>query len=99
MLVPHWDGEDWIFNDSPWACHVSELQEGTNAKDMGNKIEWRRVPSQRAHLEHWLKFAGSTLIKAETDYLERARLCCLFFQEFEKRHVDKPYQRRRTGFF
>ena len=93
---------NWDFSKS-WICRISEYRE----KDRDNpafdqklpELWWRSSPKMFAIVEQWLAQAGSSLTRAETDYKERARLCCYFFQEFERNFKPVPFKRSRAHLF
>lgn len=101
ILIPKWGhfSKTWMYNETPWACHVSEPHKDVTTADLARTTAWRRNPAQLAHCKQWLEFAGSSLEYAETDYLERARLCVFFFQEFERNFVPQPFRRVKQHLF
>lgn len=46
-----------------------------------------------------LKALGSSIELCETDYKERTRVCCFFFQEFERKFVPQPFNRANAHLF
>lgn len=102
ILLPHWDaaGGKWDFNRKPQICYISEpYGEGESLARGLKDAAWRRVPSQKEHVLQWMKEADSTLELCETDYRERTRVCCYFFQRFEAEHVQKPFKRAKMHMF
>ena len=95
ILLPHWEKGAWNFNKKPQIRYISEpYGEGAILLRGMKEAEWRRINSERAHVEQWLEEAGSSLELCETDYKERARLCAFFFQEFERNFVPQPFKRQ-----
>lgn len=103
VLVPKWKKTGgWDFNSTPITLYLSEPFEGTDEAARIRSLQlsaWRDVPAQRAHVEHWLKDAGSSIELCETDYKERTRVCCFFFQEFERKFVPQPFNRANAHLF
>ena len=100
ILLPHWVNGRWKFDKKPSICYISEpYGEGEVLLRGMKEASWRHVPSEREHVESWLRYAGSTLEKAETDYKERARLCGFFFKEFERNFVPRPFKRTKPYLF
>lgn len=100
ILLPHWVNGRWKFDKKPSICYISEpYGEGEVLLRGMKEASWRHVPSEREHVESWLRYAGSTLEKAEADYKERARLCGFFFKEFERNFVPRPFKRNKPHLF
>jgi hypothetical protein len=100
ILLPRWKKGRWDFNLTPSVCYISEaFGEGDTLLRSLNEANWRNVGAEREHVEQWLLEAGSTLELAEQDYKERARLCCYFFQRFEKEFVPGPFKRAAHHLF
>ena len=90
----------WDWTKKPDIIYLSEpFGEGDVLQRNLKDSAWRKVASEREHVLTWLADAGTTLEVAETDYKERARLCCYFFQEFERNFVPLPFKRSRAHLF
>lgn len=101
ILVPKCkpNGE-WDWSKKPDIVYLSEPFGEGDILRRGMKLsKWRQVDSERKHVEQWLMQAGTTLEIAESDYKERARICCYFFQEFERNFKPQPFRRARTPMF
>jgi hypothetical protein len=100
ILVPQWGNGKWLFNVTPLIYYVSEPfgDEGAVMRGLHN-AKWREVDHKVAHVQAWLKFCQSDLQLVEKDYPERVRVCCLFFQEFERNLVPTPFKRRKARLF
>jgi hypothetical protein len=100
ILLPHWEKGAWNFNKKPQICYISEpFGEGHVLLRGMKESAWRHIDGEREHVLQWLAEAGSSLTLAETDYKERARLCCYFFQRFEQGFTPGPFKRSRTHLF
>jgi hypothetical protein len=101
ILVPKCKADGtWDWHRKPDIIYLSEpFGEGEVLQRNLKLSEWRKIESERAHVEQWLAQAGSSILLAETDYKERARLCCYFFQEFERNFVPVPFKRSRRPLF
>lgn len=100
ILVPRWVGGKWAFDKKPMICYISEpYGEGATLLRGMKEAQWRHVPSEKEHVESWLRHCGSTLDQCAEDYKERTRVCCQFFQEFERHFVPQPFKRVKPHLF
>jgi len=100
IMLPAWVDGKWKFDKRPAVLYLSEPYGEGDALVRGLKDSaWRHIPSQRQHVEEWLKYAGSNLELAEGDYRERTRLCAFFFLEFERHFVPQPFKKVATHLF
>lgn len=100
ILLPHYENGQFVYSKTPTILYISEpYGEGETLKRGLLESQWRNVPSEREHVQRWMEHCGSNIDLCAEDYKERTRVCCQFFQEFERNYVPTPFVRKRERLF
>lgn len=101
IIVPPYEGGRFRYDRSPRILRVGDPvgDDPTAVAKHLHELKWMQSPSFLEHVKEFLAAANSSMEACADDYLERTRVCCYYFLEFERNYVKRPFKRAKRLMF